>query len=176
MKLNILLATAGFLGFASMGFASSYGSEPTDDSSFMYEDTVTQSSIVEIAGSSKDFSTLVTALTEADLLATLEGEGPFTVFAPTNDAFAKIDGEELQKLLKNKEALRNVLLYHVVSGAAVPAQTAVTLPSAEMANGQSVELSTLDGSLMINGTSTVIKTDIVGSNGIIHVIDTVLLP
>lgn len=175
MRLIRVLATAGFLGFATMGFAGSYSSDSTGDS-LMYEDIVTQSSIVEIAGSSEDFSTLVTALTEADLLTTLEGDGPFTVFAPTNAAFAKIDGAELQKLLKNKEALRDVLLYHVVSGAAVPAQTAVTLPSAEMANGQSVKLSLVDGSLMLNGTSTVIKTDIIGSNGIIHVIDTVLLP
>ena len=133
-------------------------------------------SIVDIAVGDPRFSTLVTALGEADLVETLQGEGPFTVFAPVNDAFAKIDPDALTALLKDKEALSNVLLYHVVAGAAVPSTEAVKLSQAEMANGSSITLEVMDGELMLNGNSKVIITDIQASNGVIHVIDTVLLP
>ena len=140
------------------------------------EANVETRSIVEIAASDERFSTLVTALQAADLVETLKGDGPFTVFAPLNDAFGKIDPDALEALLKDKTALSNVLLYHVVSGAAVPQVEAVKLSEAEMASGESITLEVKNGELILNGNSKVIIADIQASNGVIHVIDTVLLP
>jgi transforming growth factor-beta-induced protein len=132
--------------------------------------------IVDIAVSDENFSTLVTALQEAGLVEALQAEGPFTVFAPTNDAFAALPEGALEGLLADKEALTNVLLYHVVSGS-VPAADVVGL------DGQDVEtLSTdsiaikIDGENVMLNESNVVTTDIMASNGIIHVIDSVLLP
>lgn len=135
-----------------------------------------EKTIVDIAVENESFSTLVTALQEAELVETLQGEGPFTVFAPTNDAFSKIPAEDLQAILEDKELLTDILLYHVVGGAAVPAETAVTLSNATMANGKDITLEVRDGGLFLNETTKVIVTDIKASNGIIHVIDTVLVP
>ncbi len=131
--------------------------------------------IVTIASEDSRFSTLVTAVKAADLAMTLTGTGPFTVFAPTNDAFAKLGANTLNTLLNNKEKLKNILLYHVVAGAAVTAETASTLTEAKMANGETTRVSLRNGSLFINDAQVVIK-DVKASNGIIHVIDTVLLP
>lgn len=130
--------------------------------------------IPEVAKKSGKFNTILTAVKVAGLEEVLQSEGPFTLFAPTDEAFAKIPSETLSALLNDKEALKNVLLYHVVSGA-VPASVAVTLESAEMVNGDTVQVSIRDQNLFIND-SKVIATDIKASNGIIHVIDTVLIP
>jgi len=119
------------------------------------------------------FTTLVAAVDAAGLKETLEGEGPFTVFAPTDEAFAALPEGALEELLKDKDALKNVLLYHVVSGK-VMAKDVVELESAKMANGNTVAISAKDG-VKIAGVK-VVKTDIVAKNGIIHVIDAVMLP
>ena len=119
------------------------------------------------------FETLSTAIAAAGLEEVLTDEGPFTVFAPTDEAFAKLPEGTVEALLNDKEALKQVLLYHVVSGE-VTASDVVKLDKAEMLNGQYVTIDTKDG-VKVNDAN-VIKTDIKAENGIIHVIDTVLIP
>jgi len=123
-----------------------------------------------------DFKTLVTAVKAAGLVDTLKGAGPFTVFAPTDEAFAKLPAGTLETLLKpeNKAKLQSILTYHVVSGR-VMAQDVVKLDSAKTVEGQSISIKTMEGGVMVNNAH-VIKADIETSNGVIHVIDTVLLP
>ncbi len=133
-----------------------------------------ENDIVQTAISAGNFTTLATALTEAGLVDALKGKGPFTVFAPTDDAFKKLPKGALDNLLKDKEALKNVLLYHVVSGN-VSSTDVVKLDKATTLNGSDVKIKTVDGKVMIND-SQVTAADVKASNGIIHVIDTVLLP
>ena len=123
-----------------------------------------------------DFKTLVAAVKAAGLVDTLKGAGPFTVFDPTDEAFAKLPAGTLETLLKpeNKAKLQSILTYHVVSGK-VMAQDVVKLDSAKTVEGESVSIKTMDGGVMVNNAH-VIKADIETSNGVIHVIDTVLLP
>jgi uncharacterized surface protein with fasciclin (FAS1) repeats len=130
--------------------------------------------IVETAVAAGSFNTLAKALTEAGLVETLKGEGPFTVFAPTDDAFAKIPESTLTALLKDKEALTRVLLYHVVAGK-VMSSDVVKLKSAKTVEGSKATISVDDGTVMID-KAKVVKVDIKASNGVIHVIDTVLMP
>lgn len=130
--------------------------------------------IVAVAQSAGSFETLLAAAAEADLVSTLRSPGPFTVFAPTDEAFAKIPEDELNALLQNKEALRQVLLYHVVPGE-VTSSEVVGLESAETAAGPRVTVSVENGSVKVDD-ATVVATDIRASNGIIHVIDRVILP
>ncbi|WP_420644619.1 fasciclin domain-containing protein [Candidatus Leptofilum sp.] len=134
-------------------------------------------SIAEIAVEDGRFTTLVAALTAADLVGTLSGEGDFTVFAPTDDAFAALPEGTVESLLEDPTGdLTDILLYHVVEGA-VAAETVVTLESATTLNGADVTITvTEDGEVFLNDTVQVIITDIQASNGIIHVIDGVLLP
>jgi uncharacterized surface protein with fasciclin (FAS1) repeats len=129
--------------------------------------------IVDTAVSAGSFTTLVTAVQKAGLVETLKGEGPFTVFAPTDEAFAKIPADKLNALLADKEALKKVLTYHVVPGK-VMAKDVVKLQSAKTVEGQSIKIDTAMGVKVDN--ANVIKTDIIASNGVIHVIDTVILP
>ncbi len=110
----------------------------------------------------------------AGLVETLSGDGPFTVFAPTDEAFAQIPQADLEALLADKEALTAVLTYHVVAGS-VFAKDVMGLSSAETVNGQSVDIKVWDGKVMIDG-ATVLTTDIEATNGVIHVIDQVILP
>jgi uncharacterized surface protein with fasciclin (FAS1) repeats len=130
--------------------------------------------IIDTAVGAGNFKTLATALTEAGLIETLKGTGPFTVFAPTDEAFAKIPKADLDKLLKDKEALKKVLLYHVVSGK-VMSTDVVKLKSAKTVQGSDVKIAVKGKVVMIN-KSKVVKADIETSNGVIHVIDTVLMP
>lgn len=130
--------------------------------------------IVDTAVGAGQFKTLVTAVKAAELVETLKGKGPFTVFAPTDDAFAKIPQEKLEGLLKDKKALTAVLTYHVVPGTVMAADV-VKLDSAKTVQGESVNVVVKDGKVAINGAN-VLKTDIVCSNGVIHVIDAVILP
>lgn len=132
--------------------------------------------IVEVAVANKDFSTLVAAVKAAGLVETLSGKGPFTVLAPTNEAFAKLPKEVLADLLKpeNKAKLAGILTYHVVPGTAM-ASDVVKLTGAKTVQGSEVKIEVKDGVVMINNAK-VIKTDIKTSNGVIHVIDTVILP
>ena len=136
--------------------------------------TAESKTIVDIAAEDGRFTTLVTALQAAGLDSVLAGEGPFTVFAPTDDAFGKLPEGTIASLLETIPALKNILLYHVVSGNVLAADV-VTLESAVTLQGQTVSISVMGDVVKIND-SQVIITDIQGSNGIIHVIDTVLLP
>ena len=147
-----------------------------------------QKTIVDAAVGNKDFSTLVTALKAADLVAALQADGPFTVFAPTNAAFAKIDSKTLNSLLekKNQKALANILTYHVIPANLTAANVVAAL---KKGNGM-VELKALNGQMITvlqkagkiwlkdsNGNySEIITTDVMGSNGVIHVIDSVVMP
>ena len=130
--------------------------------------------IVDIAVEDGRFTTLVAALQAAELDSVLAGEGPFTVFAPTDDAFGKLPEGTVASLLETIPALKNILLYHVVSGNVLAADV-VTLESTITLQGQTVSISVMGDVVKIND-SQVIITDIQGSNGTIHVIDTVLLP
>ncbi|MBU1190515.1 MAG: fasciclin domain-containing protein [Gammaproteobacteria bacterium] len=134
---------------------------------------MTETDIVDTAIAAGSFDTLITAVKAAGLVDTLKGKGPFTVFAPTDAAFAKLPKAQLEALLNDKAALAKVLTYHVVAGK-VEAADVVKLNSATTVEGQSVVITTGD-SVMINN-ATVIQTDIASSNGVIHVIDSVLLP
>jgi uncharacterized surface protein with fasciclin (FAS1) repeats len=133
----------------------------------------TKKDIVDTAVSAGDFNTLVTAVKEAGLVETLKGEGPFTVFAPTDEAFAKIPEADLKALLADKEKLTRVLTYHVVPGKVMAADVA-GLSAARTVEGGSLDISASSG-VRVND-ATVVKTDIETSNGVIHVIDTVLMP
>lgn len=144
--------------------------------------------IVDIAVGSEDFSTLVAALKAADLVTALQGDGPFTVFAPTNSAFAKIDSATLNSLLEpqNKETLSGILTYHVVSGTLAAADVVAAL---KKGNGKA-EVKTLNGATLTvvqkkgkiwladaNGNySEIVSTDIMANNGVIHIIDSVVMP
>ena len=132
--------------------------------------------IVDTAVSACSFNTLAAALEAAGLVETLKGKGPFTVFAPTDQAFAKLPEGTLKSLLRpaNKQNLVAILTYHVVAGN-VKAADVIKLSSAKTLNGQSVTVKVVGGKVLING-ATVIKTDIAATNGTIHVIDTVLMP
>jgi len=132
--------------------------------------------IVDTAVDAGSFKTLVAALKAAGLVDTLKGKGPFTVFAPTDDAFAKLPAGTVDELLKpeNKQKLIAILTYHVVAGKVTAAQ-AMKLSSAKTVNGESLNISTEGSTVKIND-ATVTKADIMCSNGVIHVIDTVLMP
>lgn len=138
--------------------------------------TMNSKDVVETAVSAGNFKTLATALGAAGLVETLKGKGPFTVFAPTDEAFAKLSAGTVETLLKptNKQGLTNILMYHVVAGN-VKAADVVKLSSAKTLNGQTVAIKTFDGKVFIND-ATVVKADIESTNGTIHVIDTVLMP
>jgi uncharacterized surface protein with fasciclin (FAS1) repeats len=135
-----------------------------------------QKDIVDTAVAAGSFKTLAAALQAAGLVDTLKGNGPFTVFAPTDEAFAKLPAGTVEDLLKpeNKAKLTAILTYHVVPGKVMASQV-TSLKEAKTVNGQSVKISTMGGSVMIDNAK-VVKADVAASNGVIHVIDTVLLP
>jgi uncharacterized surface protein with fasciclin (FAS1) repeats len=132
--------------------------------------------IVDTAVGAGSFTTLVKALQAADLVDTLKGAGPFTVFAPTDDAFAKLPKGTLENLLKpeNKDKLRRILTYHVVPGRVTAAEV-VKLDSAKAVSGDTIDIKASGGRVMVD-KARVVKTDIAASNGVIHVIDSVILP
>jgi uncharacterized surface protein with fasciclin (FAS1) repeats len=130
--------------------------------------------IVDTAVGAGNFNTLVTAVKAAGLVDTLKGEGPFTVFAPTDEAFAKLPAGTVEGLLKDPEKLKQVLTYHVVAGKVMAADV-VKLKEAKTVQGGSVKVKVKNGAVMIDGAK-VVKTDIVCDNGVIHVIDAVILP
>lgn len=159
-KLRTLFAAVTLAALLAVGSASAEGSAQT---------------IVGVAASNPDFSTLVTAVTEAGLVDTLNSEGPFTVFAPTNEAFAALPAGQLDALLANKEQLAAVLTYHVVAGK-VMASDVVNLTSATSVQGEPITITVAaDGGVKVNDAN-VTATDIEASNGVIHVIDKVILP
>ncbi len=130
--------------------------------------------IVDVAAANPDFETLVAAVTAADLVETLSGDGPFTVFAPTNAAFEALPAGVLDALLlpENKDALVSILTYHVLSGEVMAAD--VTAGAVATVEGSTIDITT-DGGVMVNG-ATVVATDVDASNGVIHAIDAVLVP
>ena len=149
------------VAMAAPAVAGSYGSSSA------------KADIVDTAVAAGNFQTLVTAIQAAGLVDTLKSEGPFTVFAPTDEAFAKIPASDLKALLADKEALTRVLTYHVIPGKLMAADV-VKVRSAKTVEGDSV---TIDASMGVKvDNAEVIQTDIVASNGVIHVIDTVILP
>ena len=154
-------AVTAALLLATTAFAGSYGKK---------------SDIVDTAVANGNFTTLAAALEAGDLISTLKSEGPFTVFAPTDEAFAKLPDGTVEMLLmpENKDKLVAILTYHVVAGK-VSAADVVTLNSATTVNGSDVNINVRDDSVFIND-SRVVMTDIRASNGIIHVVDTVILP
>lgn len=132
--------------------------------------------IVDTAVAAGSFKTLAAALTAADLVSTLKGAGPFTVFAPTDEAFAKLPAGTVDALLKDIPKLKAILTYHVVSGKVLAADVVkLDGKSATTVNGAAVNVTTAGG-VKLNGSSNVVKTDIECTNGVIHIIDSVILP
>jgi transforming growth factor-beta-induced protein len=132
--------------------------------------------IVDTAVGAGNFKTLAAALQAAGLVETLKGDGPFTVFAPTDAAFAKLPAGTVENLLKpeNREQLKAVLTYHVVPGKVMAAQV-TKMNSAKTVQGQAVKIAVVDGKVKIDN-ATVTTADVAASNGVIHIIDTVILP
>jgi len=139
-------------------------------------ESMAEPTVVEIAAGNADFSTLVAALQAAGLVDALSGDGPFTVFAPTNEAFAQLPAGTLDMLLlpENKDKLTAILTYHVVPGKVMAADV-VTLTEATSLEGDTIAISVEDGTVMVDD-ATVVATDIGASNGVIHVIDAVIMP
>jgi transforming growth factor-beta-induced protein len=150
--------------------------EMTPTATMTATDAITTGNIISTAIAAGNFTTLAAALTAADLVETLQGEGPFTVFAPTDEAFAKLPAGTVEDLLKpeNKANLIKVLTYHVVPGRVTAADVA-NLTAATTVEGQDIAIKVEGGNVMINN-ATVTTADIMTSNGVIHVIDTVILP
>ena len=144
------------------------------DAVILPEEPVVANTIVDIAVADGRFTTLVTALQAAELDGVLSGDDQFTVFAPTDEAFANLPEGTLESLLADIPALKDILLYHVTSGSVLAADV-VTLDSAPTLQGQSVDISVMGSSVMVDQANVVI-TDIIASNGVIHVIDAVILP
>lgn len=157
-----------FVAMATTASAQCAGAKMNDNSMAMEGKT-----IVDVAMSDSRFSILVSLLQEANLVDTLKSAGPFTVFAPTNDAFAKIPAATLEQLKSNPEMLRSVLLYHVL-GMKVPA-SAVRTMKAKTVQGSEAQVTVKKGKVMVDN-ATVIQADVMASNGVIHAIDTVLMP
>lgn len=176
---NVAAATALFLTQACMSpqtGSQETGAQETGSQQTVTQQTVRTGTIAEIAAESGDFNTLVAALDAADLVETLNGPGPFTVFAPTDSAFAKLPAGTVEGLLADTAQLTSVLTYHVVPGK-VMASDIVETNGAQPAtvNGQKVDVVVRDGMVYVNG-ARVVTADIVASNGVIHVVDAVLLP
>ena len=166
MKLyRTLVYTTLLLSVPMMLFAGGYGYK-----------SKAKMDIVDTAVSAGSFNTLAAALEAADLVGVLKGEGPYTVFAPTDDAFAKLPEGTLNNLLKpeNKAKLQSILTYHVVPGRYMAADV-ITMNSAKTVNGQSFMIRADMGQVTVDNAN-VVKTDVKASNGVIHVIDTVILP
>lgn len=174
-NLFALAAVAAFLAGSAPADANHCATHSSSSKSAGYGKS-DRASIVETAVAAGSFQTLTTALQEAGLVEALSGKGPFTVFAPTDEAFAKLPKGTVEELLKeeNRERLVSVLTYHVAA-AKLKADKVTATSGTETLNGQKLEFTTKDDAVMVNG-ARVVKADILCSNGVIHVIDTVLLP
>lgn len=175
-KIITLTLAAGLILAAADSFAhcGSCGTEKPHEHAEQASAKSEMNSILETAEAAGSFTTLVAAIKAAGLEKALSGDGPFTVFAPTDEAFAALPKGTVESLLKDKEKLTAILTYHVVEGA-VKAQDVAGIDKAETLNGASFAVTAEDGKVMV-GDARVIKTDIVCTNGVIHVIDKVLLP
>lgn len=158
------LLMAAVLGLAAAGGTAPGAAPAADD----------KKDIVDTAVAAGKFDTLVAAVKAAGLVETLKGDGPFTVFAPTDEAFKKVPKDKLDALLKDKKALAGVLTYHVVPGKVMAADV-VKLTSAKTVQGSEVTIAARGGKVTVNGAA-VVTTDIACKNGVIHVIDAVILP
>ena len=192
MKLVTKISALALLGIVAISCGEKKGAESNEmgDSTEVAMDTVVVDTpnIVGVASANEDFSTLVAAVKAADLVETLSSEGPFTVFAPNNAAFAKLPEGTVENLLKpeNAEKLKSVLTYHVVAGKFDSAAVLDAIKdnngkySVTTVQGETIVLSSNDGKVMLTdangGTSTVILADVAASNGVIHAIDTVVMP
>lgn len=192
MKLVTKISALALLGIVAISCGEKKGAESNEmgDSTEVAMDTVVVDTpnIVGVASANEDFSTLVAAVKAADLVETLSSEGPFTVFAPNNAAFAKLPEGTVENLLKpeNAEKLKSVLTYHVVAGKFDSAAVLDAIKdnngkySVTTVQGETIVLSLNDGKVMLTdangGTSTVILADVAASNGVIHAIDTVVMP
>ena len=165
-----LAAIVGLAGTASAADLDRAPSEPLD-----LPRQAATADIVDTAIAAGDFSTLVAAVQAAGLEDTLRGAGPFTVFAPTDAAFAALPAGTLEALLADPDTLADILLYHVVAGEVLAADV-VGLTSATAANGDSISIAVVGGGVVLNGSANVVVTDIMTTNGVIHVIDAVILP
>ena len=184
MKNLILLLSIFFITSCQMSKKNQEPSNSTETVEMKTETPVALGTIVDVAVSNSDFSTLVVALKAANLVEALQADGPFTVFAPTNEAFGKIDEKTLASLLeeKNQQALANILTYHVVQGKLTATDVVSALESGNGSvdltalNGQVINVMQKDGKIWLkdlNGNySEIIATDVMGSNGVIHVINT----
>ena len=172
MKRTLLLMSALALAIAACSTtAASPSSSPSPEPS---EAAMTKD-IVATATEAGSFSTLLAAAEAAGLVETLQGEGPYTVFAPTDEAFAALPEGTLDSLLADPEALKEILLYHVVPGQ-VTAEQVVGLTSADTVQGSPISIAVEDGTVLLNESAKVVTTDVLASNGVIHVIDQVILP
>jgi uncharacterized surface protein with fasciclin (FAS1) repeats len=174
MKRTLLLSVAAFaivVSACSTTAATPTPAPPTAAPTMAAE----MGDIVDVATEAGGFETLLAAATAAGLVDTLKGEGPFTVLAPTDEAFAALPEGTLDGLLKDPEALKEILLYHVISGK-VMAETVVGLTSADSVAGPAIKIAVKDGTVYLNDSAKVVTTDIETKNGVIHVIDAVILP
>jgi len=148
--------------------------ETTTTTEAAMEEEMMDETIVDVAVNN-GFNTLVAAVQAAGLVETLQGDGPFTVFAPTDEAFAALPEGTLDSLLEDPEALAEILTYHVVSGTVLAADV-VGLDAATTVQGDDISIEVVDGNVVLNGSATVVATDVMASNGVVHVIDQVILP
>ena len=169
-----LAATAGLIAGPALAGSSGYGSKDKAEPAAMMEAAV-QMDVVDTAIAADDFNTLVTAVQAAGLVETLKGEGPFTVFAPTDAAFAALPEGALDGLLADTEALAGVLTYHVISGKVMAGDIAGKVTTTATVNGADVTIDATGDAPTING-ATIVTTDVETSNGVIHIIDAVILP
>jgi uncharacterized surface protein with fasciclin (FAS1) repeats len=168
------LAVVGLVFAGCGGNDSEAQGGPTSTQAGMTTAMMEKSNVVETAVAAGDFTTLTSLLKRAGLAETLAGEGPFTVFAPTDEAFEAVPQETLDALAEDREMLRAVLLYHVVEGEARASDVA-SMRSAETLNGDSVRLRASGDTVRVDA-ARVVKADVIASNGVIHVIDEVLIP
>ncbi len=173
----LLFACGGPQNSAENADASeSTESSQTEEQTAEAEETAAQPDVVDLAMETSNLSTLVAAVKAADLVSTLKGEGPFTVFAPTNAAFDALPDGTLDNLLKpeNKQQLADILTYHVVAGKVMSTDLSDGM-SATTVNGADITVSIQDGTVKIND-ATVTTADVEASNGVVHIIDTVIMP
>ena len=173
MKNAFAVVAAGLIALALVSTSTAAQVAPQNNSSPVAQ-TGTDD-IVDTAVAAGSFNTLAAALEAAGLVDTLKGEGPFTVFAPTDDAFAALPAGTVDALLADIPALTDILLYHVVSGEVLAADV-VGLSAAPTVQGSDISIEVVDGKVILNGNVEVVTTDVLASNGVIHVIDGVLLP
>ncbi len=183
MNIKSLLVLAGALAISGSALAQEKKDapkpEPKKEEMKKDEKKAEGKDIVDTAMGTGMHGTLCAALKAAGWVEPLKGKGPFTVFAPTDEAFKKLPAGELDKLLKpeNKDKLANILKYHVIQGAAVMAKEVMTMKeSKDTLQGSKITIAVKDNKVMLNGSATVVKADVACSNGVIHVIDSVLMP